>query len=72
LTAAGVVELRSPLSLAKLLRLRSQEGDIRLSYAEAIERHPWKGRVIGVVAIMWGLLFIVLMTIMLMNPAALS
>jgi hypothetical protein len=68
LTVAGVVQLKWPLSLPTLLRFKSKEGDMRLYYADAFERSPWKGRLVGGLAILWGLLFVALMANMLLHP----
>jgi hypothetical protein len=68
LAAAGVVELIRPESLPRLLRYRSKEGDIRLYFAEEMERSPWKGRMAGGAAVLWGLLFAGLMINMMLNP----
>ena len=56
------------VSLPTLLRFKSKEGDMRLYYADAFERSPWKGRLVGGLAILWGLLFVALMANMLLHP----
>jgi hypothetical protein len=68
LAAAGMAELIRPERLPNLLRYRSKEGDIRLYFAEEMERSPWKGKMVGVAALLWGLLFAGLMINMLLNP----
>jgi len=68
LAAAGVIELIKPMTLPTLLRFKAKPGAIRLIYAQAIERAPWKGRLVGALAILWGLLFVALMLSMLQHP----
>src|SRR5580658_4623761 len=67
LAAAGVVELVRPDLLIKLLRRNSKDGDIRLFFAQSMERRM-NIIMVGVAAILWGVLFIALMIEMLLHP----
>jgi hypothetical protein len=66
LAAAGVVEIARPDLLTKLLR-RSKPGDIRLFFAQSMDRRL-NVIMVGVTAILWGVLFIALMVEMLLHP----
>jgi hypothetical protein len=57
LIVGGVIQLFRPQSLPAVLRSNSKPGDRRRNYADAFERAPWKGRLVGALAILWGLLF---------------
>lgn len=67
LAGAGVVELVRPDLLTKLLRRNSRPGDIRLFFAQSMERRL-NVIMVGVAAILWGVLFVALMIEMLLNP----
>ena len=67
LAGAGVVELVRPDLLAKLLRRNSKVGDIRMFFAQSMERRL-NVIMVGVAAILWGVLFVALMIEMLLNP----
>jgi hypothetical protein len=67
LAAAGVVEIVRPDLLTKLLRRNSKPGDIRLFFAQSMERRL-NVIMVGVAAILWGVLFVALMIEMLLNP----
>ena len=69
LAGAGVVELVRPDLLTKLLRRNSKEGDIRLFFAEAMERRL-NVIMVGIAAILWGLLFAGVAVFMLLYPGA--
>jgi hypothetical protein len=65
LAAFGVALLIRPEFLARVLRRRSKEGDWRSYFAADLERSPWKGRMAGAFALLWGALFVVLSVYML-------
>jgi hypothetical protein len=67
LASAGVVEIVRPDLLIKLLRRNSKEGDIRLFFAQSMERRL-NVIMVGVAAILWGVLFVALMIEMLLHP----
>jgi hypothetical protein len=67
LAGAGVVEIVRPDLLTKLLRRHSKEGDIRLVFAESLDRRR-SSIMVGAAAILWGILFVALMINMLLNP----
>jgi hypothetical protein len=67
LAVAGVVEIVRPDLLTKLLRRHSREGDIRLFFAESLDRRR-NSIMVGAAAILWGILFVALMINMLNNP----
>ena len=67
LACAGVVEFVRPDLLAKPLRRNSKEGSIRMFFAESMERRM-NVIMVGVAAILWGVLFIALSIEMLINP----
>ena len=67
LTIAGVVEIVRPDLLTKLLRRNSKPGAIRLYFAESLEQRRYS-IMVGVAAILWGILFVALMINMLLNP----
>ena len=67
LAGAGVVELVRPDLLTKLLRRNSKVGDIRLYFAQSMDRRL-NVIMVGVTAILWGVLFVALMIEMLLNP----
>jgi hypothetical protein len=67
LAGAGVVEIVRPDLLIKLLRRNSKPGDIRLFFAQSMERRM-NIIMVGVAAILWGVLFIALMIEMLLHP----
>lgn len=67
LAGAGVVELVRPDLLTKLLRRNGKEGDIRLVFAQSMDRRL-NVILVGAAAILWGLLFVGLMINMLLNP----
>lgn len=67
LAAAGVVEIVRPDLLTKLLRRNSKPGDIRLFFAQSMDRRL-NVIMVGVTAILWGVLFVALMIEMLLNP----
>jgi hypothetical protein len=69
LAGAGVVEIVRPDLLTKLLRRNSKEGDIRLIFAQSMERRL-NVIMVGVAAILWGLLFVGLMIFMMLYPGA--
>lgn len=69
LACAGVVELVRPDLLTKLLRRNGKEGDIRLYFAEAMERRL-NIVMVGIAAILWGLLFVGVMIFMMLYPGA--
>ena len=69
LAGAGVVELVRPDFLTKLLRRNSKEGDIRLFFAEAMERRL-NVIMVGIAAILWGILFVGMMIFMMLYPGA--
>jgi hypothetical protein len=66
----GVALLIWPEFLARLLRRRSKEGDWRSYFAADLEKFPWKGRLAGAFALLWGGLFVVLSIYMLLHPEA--
>ena len=70
LAAFGVALLIRPEFLARLLRRRSKEGDWRSYFAADLEKFPWKGRLAGAFALLWGGLFVVLSIYMLLHPEA--
>jgi hypothetical protein len=70
LAVAGLIELIKPQSLPAVLRTNSKPGDRRRYYADAFERSPWKGRLVGALAILWGLLFAGLTIYMMMNSTS--
>jgi hypothetical protein len=53
LAAAGVVEIVRPDLLTKLLRRNGKQGDIRLVFAESLDRRR-NSIMLGVAAILWG------------------
>ena len=67
LAGAGVVELVRPDLLTKLLRRNSKEGDIRLVFAQSMDRRR-NAIMVGAAAILWGLLFVGLTIFMLLYP----
>ena len=67
LAGAGVVEIVRPDLLIKLLRRNSKDGDIRLFFAQSMERRM-NIIMVGLAAILWGVLFIALMIEMLLHP----
>jgi hypothetical protein len=70
LSAFGVALLIQPAFLARFLRKRSTEGDWRSYFAADLEAFPWKGRLAGAFALLWGGLFVVLSIYMLLRPEA--
>jgi hypothetical protein len=70
LGAFGIALLIQPAFLARFLRRRSTEGDWRSYFAADLEKSPWKGRLAGAAAILWGGLFVVLSIYMWLHPEA--
>ncbi|MDR3753340.1 MAG: hypothetical protein P4K93_04565 [Terracidiphilus sp.] len=69
LAGVGVVELVRPDFLTKLLRRNSKEGDIRLFFAEAMERRL-NVIMVGIAAILWGILFVGVTIFTMLYPGA--
>ncbi len=67
LAGAGVVEIVRPDLLTKLLRRNSKPSDVRLFFAQSMDRRL-NSIMVGVTAILWGVLFVGLMIEMLLNP----
>jgi hypothetical protein len=70
LGAFGVALLIRPEFLARFLRRRSKEGDWRSYFAADLEKSPWKGRLAGAFALLWGGLFVGLSIYMMLHPEA--
>jgi uncharacterized membrane protein HdeD (DUF308 family) len=70
MVVAGVIQLIRPQSLPAVLRSNSKPGDRRRANADAFERAPWKGRLVGVLAILWGLLFVGVTIYVMMNSTS--
>ena len=70
LAAFGIALLVRPEFLARFLRRRSKEGDWRSYFAADLEKFPWKGRLAGAFALLWGGLFVALSIYMLLHPEA--
>jgi hypothetical protein len=69
LACAGIVEIVRPDLLTKLLRRNSKEGDIRLFFAEAMERRL-NIIMVGIAALLWGILFIGVTIFVMLYPGA--
>ena len=71
MAGAGVVEIVRPDLLTKLLRRNGKQGDIRLFFAESMDRRR-NSIMVGAAAILWGILFVALMINMLRQSGNLA